>query len=94
MSKYGWIVAVAVVVTVLVVTSTLWIKRVRSSRQLTTAEKLAAAQRAGQWIRRSHPREDRDTFNRGRDPIDRFSAGLLENSAYGDAAGGSSSGSD
>ncbi|MCI4061498.1 hypothetical protein MRQ36_02470 [Micromonospora sp. R77] len=59
----------------------------RRRRPVTRAERLAAAAKAARQLRRSAPRPHRDTFERGADPTDRYSAAILENSTYGDAAG-------
>jgi hypothetical protein len=93
MPGYVWI--IGAVVTTVVVAALLLRRRIRSRRPLTTEEKLRAARQAGQWMRRSSPRTNRDHFNRGDGTGDRHSGALLENSFYGDmAGGGSGSGSD
>ncbi|GIF99125.1 hypothetical protein [Catellatospora citrea] len=58
---------------------------------VTAAQRLAAARRATRGLRResSSRRPDRGHFQDGDRPGDRHSAAILENSAYGDAAGGS-----
>ncbi|HEY0697469.1 MAG TPA: hypothetical protein VGD43_06625 [Micromonospora sp.] len=64
----------------------------QSRRPVTRAEKLRAARRAGQAIKRRSPRAHRDTFERGHGIGDRHSGAFLENSTYGDAANWSDSG--
>ena len=58
----------------------------RRRRPRTRAEKLAAARKVTRSLRRSALRPDRDTFERGGDLPDRYSAGIVENAAYGDAS--------
>ncbi|GAA4580845.1 hypothetical protein GCM10023176_60940 [Micromonospora coerulea] len=62
-------------------------RRARRRRPPTREETLAAAAKAARQLRRAGPRAHRDTFERGGAPVDRYSAALLENSTYGDAAG-------
>ncbi len=71
-----------------------WRWRARARREPTRAERLAAARKAAHGLRRAGSRPHRDTFERGAAPGDRYSAAILENSVYGDAAdhsGGSGS---
>ncbi|MCW3817765.1 hypothetical protein ONA91_25270 [Micromonospora sp. DR5-3] len=87
MSAPLWAV-LATLATALLVTAG-WRRRVRTRnrRELTREEKLAAARKAARQLHRSGPRPHRDTFERGAPPGDRYSGAILENSAYGDAAG-------
>ncbi|GHJ52861.1 hypothetical protein [Micromonospora chersina] len=85
MTVVMWVVPAVVGVGVAVVAGWRW--RVRTRREPTRAEQLAAARKATRDLRRSGPRAHRDTFERGGDPVDRHSAAILENSVYGDAAG-------
>lgn len=90
MSPYLGVPAVLVNAVVLVAALLLW-RRGRRTRAATAARRLAAARRATRSLRResSTRRPDRGHFEDGDRPYDRYGGPILENSAYGDAAGGS-----
>ncbi|MEU4480180.1 hypothetical protein AB0F68_19290 [Micromonospora sp. NPDC023966] len=91
MAVVMWVVPAVVGVGVAVTAGWRW--RARTRREPTRADQLAAARKAARELRRAGPRRHRDTFERGAAPGDRHSAAILENSAYGDAAGHHDSGS-
>jgi len=87
MSAPAWAVVTALTGVLLATAGWRWQVRARRARSRTRAEHLAAARKATRQLRRSGPRPHRDTFERGAAPVDRYSGAVLENSAYGDAAG-------
>ncbi|SBT47066.1 hypothetical protein [Micromonospora narathiwatensis] len=78
MSAPAWAVVTALTGVLLATAGWQWHVRARRARTRTRAEHLAAARKATRQLKRSGPRPHRDTFERG---------AVLENSAYGDAAG-------
>lgn len=90
MTPYLGVLAVLVNAAVAAAALLLW-RRGRRAGPATAAQRLAAARRATRGLRResSSRRPDRGHFQDGDRPGDRHSAAILENSAYGDAAGGS-----
>ncbi|WP_406043202.1 hypothetical protein OG799_03995 [Micromonospora sp. NBC_00898] len=87
MSALLWLPVVLTAMAVAAAVTVVLRRRARRRRPLTREETLAAAARAARQLRRAGPRPHRDTFERGDDPVDRYSGAFLENSAYGDAAG-------
>ena len=85
MPAHVWIAVLAVVLIVADSAALVWLARRRTPP--TREAKLRAARKAARWMRRGAPRHHRDTFERGEPARDRFGGPLLENSAYGDAAG-------
>jgi Flp pilus assembly protein TadB len=84
------VIAAVAALAIVVAVATWGVRRVRSRRPQTTAQRLAAARKASKGIRRSGvwPHR-RDVFEGADAGGDRHSAALLENSTYGDGASGS-----
>ncbi|GIG55798.1 hypothetical protein Lfu02_01700 [Longispora fulva] len=82
-----WMVAVTLAASCVVLVVA--VRRRARRKPATVQEKMDAARRAALSIRKSKVRPHRDTFERGDGVGEMYSAAILENSIYGDAASGS-----